>query len=111
MPLIVTENAVITCIHSGEVTLSAKQHRVTIQGGAVLCDPDLLGAPIQGCKQPASPGTKPCSQVISVLPTSTSKKVSAAGKPVYVATLDGLTDGVPPSKLIVVNPGQTVVQA
>ena len=36
MPLIVTENAVITCIHSGEVTLSAKQHRVTIQGGAVL---------------------------------------------------------------------------
>ena len=35
----------------------------------------------------------------------------AAGLPVLLATLSGITDGVPPGALIVISPGQTTVQA
>jgi hypothetical protein len=107
---ILTSNAVITCIHGGQVTLIPKQTQVTIQGGAVLCEPDLMGAPIVGCAQPPSPGTKPCTLVVSTLPGSTSLKVIVGGRPAYVATLTGLTDGVPPGTLIVASPGQTIVE-
>ena len=57
------------------------------------------------------PGTKPCTTVVSTLPGSTSLKVLVAGRPAYVATLQGITDGVPPGTLIVANPGQASVQA
>ena len=46
--------------------------------------------------QPPSPGTKPCTTVISTLPGSTSLNVIVGGRPAYVATLSGITDGVPP---------------
>jgi hypothetical protein len=110
MPPIVTSNASIMCIHGGQVTLIPKQSQVVIQGGAVLCEPDLAGAPIIGCLQPPSPATKPCTTVVSTLPGSTSLKVMVGGRPAYVATLSGITDGVPPGALIVTSPGQTVVQ-
>ena len=88
------------------------QTKVTIQGAPLLCVPDLQGAPIVGCTQPATPApTKPCTTVASILPGSWSTKVLVDGKPVYVATLAGLTDGVPPSPLILVFPGQVTVQA
>jgi hypothetical protein len=92
------------------VTLIPKQTQVMIQGGAVLCEPDLVGAPIVGCAQPPSPSTKPCTMVVSTLPGSTSLKVIVGGRPAYVATLNGLTDGVPPGALIVTSPGQMTVQ-
>jgi hypothetical protein len=110
MPPILTSNAVITCIHGGQVTLIPKQSQVVIQGGAVLCEPDLTGALIVGCAQPASPGSKPCTTVITTLPGSTSLKVLVGGRPAYIATLSGVTDGVPPGALIVTSPGQTVVE-
>jgi hypothetical protein len=111
MPPIVTSNAAIMCVHGGQVTLTPKQTQVMIQGGAVLCDGDLIGAPIVGCAQPASPGSEPCTTVISTLPGSTSLKVLVGGRPAYVATLTGITDGVPPGSLVVANPGQGSVQA
>jgi hypothetical protein len=110
MPPLVTSNAVIMCIHGGQVTIIPKQMQVTIDGGAVLCEPDLIGSPIVGCAQPPSPGTKPCTMVVSTLPGSTSLKVMVGGRPAYVATLSGITDGVPPGALIVSFPGQTIVQ-
>jgi hypothetical protein len=110
VPPIVTSNAVIMCAHGGQVTLIPKQTQVTIQGGAVLCEPDLMGSPIIGCAQPPSPSTKPCTMVVSTLPGSTSLKVMVGGRPAYVATLSGLTDGVPPGAIMVTSPGQTVVQ-
>jgi hypothetical protein len=110
VPPIVTSNAVIMCIHGGQVTLIPKQTQVTIQGGAVLCEPDLMGSPIVGCAQPPSPGTKPCTMVVSTLPGSTSMKVLVGGRPAYVATLSGLTDGVPPGTIMVASPGQMIVQ-
>lgn len=110
MPPIVTSNAVITCVHGGQVTIIPKQTQVTIQGGAVLCEPDLVGSPIVGCAQPPSPSTKPCLTVVSTLPGSTSLKVIVGGRPAYVATLSGVTDGVPPGAILVSSPGQTIVE-
>ena len=111
MPPVVTSNATIMCVHGGQVTLIPKQTQVMIQGGAVLCEGDLVGAPIVGCVQPLSPGTKLCTIVVSILLGSSSLKVLVAGRPAYVATLQGITDGVPPGTLIVANPGQASVQA
>lgn len=110
MPPIVTANATILCAHGGRVTLIPRQTQVSVQGAPVMCEPDLVGAPIVGCPQ-VSPTTKPCTTVVSTIPgPSTSLKVMVSGRPAYVATLNGLTDGVPPGTLMVVNPGQTVVQ-
>lgn len=111
MPPIVTTNATIICIHGGQVTLIPKQMQVQIQGGSVLCEGDLSGAPIIGCAQPPSPGTKPCTMVVSTLPGSSAPTVTVLGRPVLLATLSGMTDGVPPGTITVVNPGQTSVQA
>ena len=88
-----------------------KQMQVQIPGGSVLCEGDLSGAPIVGCAQPPSPGTKPCTAVISTLPGSSAPTVSVMGRPVLLSTLTGITDGVPPGTIMVVNPGQATVQA
>lgn len=110
MPLIVTANATIMCAHGGQVTLSPRQAQVQIQGGSVLCVPDLVGAPIIGCAQPPTATTKPCTTVVAT-PSGFSPKVLVGGRPVYLATLTGLTDGVPPGAIQVAAPGQTIVQA
>lgn len=75
-----------------------------------MCVPDLVGATIVGCTQPPSPTTKPCTTVVTTLPGSWSPKVLVGGRPAYVASLTGQTDGVPPSPIMVVFPGQTLVQ-
>lgn len=100
----------IMCTHGGRVTLMPRQTQVQIQGGFVLCEPDLVGAPIIGCMQPPSLTSKPCTTVVSTFPGSSSLKVKVGGRPAYVATLTGITDGVPPGALIVASPGQASVQ-
>lgn len=111
MPSILTSQAVIMCTHGGQVRPVPGQTQVTIQGAPVLCVPDLLGAPIVGCAQPPTPTTKPCTVVASTLPGSWSVKVTVGGRPAYLETLVGLTDGVPPSPLVVTFPGQVTVHA
>jgi hypothetical protein len=108
---IVTSNATIMCAHGGQVTLIPKQFVVQIQGGMVMCEPDLVGSPIVGCAQPVTPSSKPCTLVVSTLPGSTALNVLVGGRPVYVATLTGMTDGVPPGLITVAFPGQTTVMA
>ncbi len=98
------------CAHGGRVMLIPRQATVLILGAPVMCVPDLLGAPIVGCTQPPSPTTKPCTTVVTTLPGSWSPKVVVGGRPAYVASLAGQTDGVPPSPITVVFPGQTLVQ-
>jgi hypothetical protein len=84
---------------------------VLLGGAVVLCVPDLVGAPIVGCTLPPTPATKPCTTVVQALPGSWSLKVTAGGRPPYLATLTGLTDSVPPATIAVVSPGQVIVQA
>jgi hypothetical protein len=110
MTPILTSQAVVMCAHGGRVMLIPRQAIVLIQGAPAMCEPDLIGAPIVGCAQPPTPTTKPCTTVLSTLPGSTSPKVLVSGRPAYVATLTGQTDGVPPSPIMVVFPGQTLVQ-
>jgi hypothetical protein len=111
MPPVVNASATIMCAHGGQVQIIPKQTTVMAGGAPVLCEPDLVGCPIVGCAQPPSPSSKPCLVVVSTLPGSTSMKVMAGGRPVYIQTLTGMTDGVPPGIITCVNPGQTTVQA
>ncbi len=106
MPPVLTSKAVIQCIHGGKVTIPSHPGRMTIQGSAVLCEGDLVGAPIVACPVVASTNSKPCTTVISTLPGSTSPKLIVSGRPAYVATLQGVTDGLPPGALQVSSPGQ-----
>jgi hypothetical protein len=110
MTPILNSQAVVMCAHGGQVMLIPRQISVLLQGAPAMCEPDLLGAPIVGCALPPTPATKPCTTVVSTLPGSTSLKVLVAGRPAYVATLSGMTDGVPPSPITVVFPGQMLVQ-
>ena len=111
MPPLVTSKATILCPHGGRVALVPRQSQVLVQGAPVLCEPDLVGAAIAGCAQPASQSTKPCTLVVSTHPGSSSPKVRVGGRPAYLATLSGVTDGVPSGAITVVDPGQTAVQA
>ncbi|MGN6378313.1 MAG: hypothetical protein ACTHNU_05130 [Gaiellales bacterium] len=111
MPVIITTNATIMCSHGGRVVLTPHQMQVTAQGGNILCDPDLVGATISGCAQPSTTSSKPCMTVVSVLPGSTSLKVTVGGKPAYTSALTGMTDGVPPGTISVIDAGQTVATA
>ena len=81
MGLVVTTNATILCAHGGRVTLTPRQTTVTIQGGAVLRETDLMGAPILGCAQVPSVSTKPCTSALSVMPGGSAPTVAAGGMP------------------------------
>jgi hypothetical protein len=111
MPPLLTSNASISCVHGGRVLVKPGQLTVTVEGGAVLCEPDLVGSPIAGCTVPPTPSSKPCTLVTATFPGSSNPKVRVGGRPVFLATLQGLTDGVPPSPLVVQYPGQSRVQA
>lgn len=102
--------ATITCSHGGRVTLIPRQTTVLVKAGSVMCEPDLIGAPIVGCAQPASTNTKPCTAVLSTLPGASNPRVLVAGRPVYLQTLIGITDGVPPGVVTVAFAGHALVQ-
>src|SRR5690242_3991192 len=108
MTPILNSQAVVMCAHGGQVMLIPRQISVLLQGAPAMCEPDLLGAPIVGCALPPTPATKPCTTVVSTLPGSTSPRVTAGGRPVYLDTLSGVTDGVPPGVVSVVASGTTV---
>ena len=109
MPLILTAGASIQCAHGGRVQIVPRQQQVTAGGSPVLCEGDLMGAPIVGCAQPPSPSTKPCTMLVSTLPGSASMRVRVNGRGVHLMTLSGMTDGVPPAPVMVTSAGQTTV--
>lgn len=112
MPFLITTNATIMCAHGGRVQLVPKQTTVQAGGAPIVRETDLMGAPILGCAQPPSPGTKPCTTVVSTIPMSgTAATVLVAGMPAHTQTVTGVTDGVPPGTIQVVDPGQQKVQA
>jgi len=108
---VLSSSAVITCIHNGRVTATPSQSQVTCDGSPALVVPDLVGAPIIGCTQLSSSSTKRCTTVTATLPGSFSQTLFVGGSPVYLATLAGTTDGVPPSSLLVASPGQLTTTA
>jgi hypothetical protein len=111
MPLILNSNAVVICPHGGKVLVIPRQFQVMAQGGPVICDPDLVGAPISGCQVKTTAITSPCMAVVETFPGSSAPNVLVGGLPVYLETLTGLTNGRPPAPLAVTFPGQVAVQA
>ena len=111
MPPIVTTQDTIICTHGGTVVMTPKQGVVTAGGGAVLRETDLIGAPIVGCTQPPSISSKPCTTVVSTLPGGSTPTVLVGGLPAHLATLSGITDGVPPGTISVVASSAPTVQA
>jgi hypothetical protein len=112
VPSLLTANAQLMCVHGGQVMLHPTQTMVQIQGGFVLCVPDLLTMPIVGCPQ-AGPGIVPCTLIVVTEPViSASPKTIIAGRPAYVVNQvgapGGLTNGVPPGMFMCVNPGQLI---
>jgi hypothetical protein len=107
---ILTTAAKILCAHGGQVTLIPKQMKVLAGGAPVVCLGDLVGAPIVGCAQPTTSVTVMCTVVASEVPipgAGVSAKVLVGGKPVLLGGINGVTNGVPPSPLVVAFPGQT----
>ena len=107
MTQFMTSGATIMCIHGGRVQVMPSQQQVTMGGSPVLCEPDLEGKPIVGCAQPPTPSTKPCTTLVKTLPGSTSMRIRVGGKAVYLLTLSGITDGVPPGSVMASAAGQT----
>ncbi|MEW6583349.1 MAG: hypothetical protein AB1416_11385 [Actinomycetota bacterium] len=111
MPFLVNSNATILCAHGGRVQIIPRQTTVMAGGAPIVRETDLMGAPILGCAQPPTVSSKPCTAVVSVIPGSgTAMKVTVAGLPAHTQTLTGITDGVPPGTITVVDPGQQKVQ-
>jgi hypothetical protein len=109
MPPLVTAAATIKCSHGGTVVVVPKQAKVFAGPpplGAVLCEPDLIGCAIVGCLQPVTQTTKPCTMVVSTTPSVPPPRMLIGGRPPYLVTVSGVTDGVPPGTIAVVNPGQ-----
>lgn len=111
MPPLLTTNAIIMCDHGGRVELIPHQTTVAIEGGFVICEPDLIGAPIVGCALPTTAATSPCTNVVSVLPGSSAPAILVAGRPPYIGVLAGVTNSRPPAQIAVVFPGQVIAQA
>ena len=111
MPPLLTTNGTVLCSHGGRVTLIPRQAQIQATNGQALCEPDLVGAPIVGCPVAPSMSTKPCTTVVLTLPGSTSLKVTVGGRPAYTASVSGITDGVPPGSIMVVDPGAPTVEA
>jgi hypothetical protein len=112
MAPLLTSTAQIMCLHGGRVQLHPTQTILQIQGGYVLCVPDLLTMPIVGCAQ-IGPGIVPCTMIVLTEPAITvSPTVVVQGRPAYeVMTMGapgGLTNGVPPGQIICVTRGQTL---
>jgi hypothetical protein len=109
LPLLTT-TAQIQCMHGGRVQLQPTQTVLTIQGGFVLCVPDLLSMPIVGCPQ-IGPGLTPCTLVVMTEPPIVPlTEVVLQGRVAYAAaqlgTPGGLTNGVPPAPIVCLSPGQ-----
>ena len=62
-----SRKAVLKCVHEGDVRVAVSDAPIMIGGEPILCAEDLLGAPIQGCTQPNSPGSKQCLSVTSIV--------------------------------------------
>lgn len=110
MPFLLNANARLVCAHGGQVLVTPKQTAVVFGGAPALAEPDLLGAPITGCSVAATGTTKPCTTLVASNPNSTSTRVLVLGRPAYVQTFTGVTDGVPPGVVTVENPGQVIVE-
>lgn len=110
MVLVLTEDALVVCAHElGKVALVPTQSWVTIESRRVLVQPDPEQKGIGGCPN-IGPTIKSCQSTMGVR-QGYSTWVRIDGRPLVLASLEGVTDGTPPGLVNynVNDPGETFV--
>lgn len=98
MPAVLTTASTVGCGHDpGQVSTSSAA-KLTVSGAAVLLQDSIAGKSVSGCGTTPSSSTSQCVTVSSVI-SGLAQKLTAGGAPVALATVVGLTDGVPPGAL------------
>ncbi|MFI5529920.1 hypothetical protein ACIA8O_15400 [Kitasatospora sp. NPDC051853] len=110
MPAVLNADASIGCGHGGTVQIVPGRRSFTAGGSPVLAAGDLEGKPITGCTQLTAGSTVQCTAVVSVT-GGAAATLTVGGRPALLATLSGVTNGVPPGALVVLTPGQTTLRA
>lgn len=100
---------VLRCGHDGKVSNIASQEWVRIAQHPVLVATDPEGREISMCPN-ISTNTKQCNTTL-VVATGYSTFVRIGGARMCLDSIDGFTDGVPPSHYTVRDPGQQFVGA
>ncbi|MGC3955428.1 MAG: hypothetical protein QM804_14470 [Propionicimonas sp.] len=100
---------VLRCGHDGKVANTASQRWVRIAAQPVLVATDPEGREISLCPN-ISTNTKQCNHTLAVV-TGYSTFLRIGGDRVCLDSVDGFTDGVPPSHYTVRDPGQQFVGA
>lgn len=99
--------AVLRCGHDGLVATTADQRWVRVAAQPVLVAPDPEGRTISMCPM-VSTNTKQCRTTL-VVAVGYSEFVRIGGARVCLDSVEGFTDGVPPSHYTVRDPGQQFV--
>lgn len=96
-PFVLTLASTVTCAHGGAVTVTppgtAKLH---VQGQSVLLAADLTAATL-ACPAVTAGQVVQCVKVTSVMDEATPAKLTVAGASVLRDSLNGLTNGTPPT--------------
>ena len=100
---------VLRCGHDGKVELDNSQQwvRIAAEPGLVATDPEGRG--ISMCPN-ISTNTKQCNHTLAVI-IGYSEFVRIDGRKLCLDSINGMTDGVPPSHYTVRDPGQQFVGA
>lgn len=100
---------VLRCGHDGKVANVASQTWVRVAGAPILVFNDPEGRSISMCPN-ISTNTKQCNTTLAVT-TGYSEFVRIGTRAICLESVEGYTDGVPPSKYTVRAPGQEFVGA
>lgn len=100
---------VLRCGHDGKVVNTASQHWVRVASHPILVATDPEGRDVTMCPN-ISTNTRQCRSTLAVN-TGYSGFIRIDGRQVCLDSVDGMTDGVPPSHYTVRDPGQQFVGA
>ncbi|MEZ4861769.1 MAG: hypothetical protein R3C14_10690 [Caldilineaceae bacterium] len=111
MPNVLTEASILLCSHKAPLQFQASQHKLTVDGKAVILQRDLLQAVITTCPN-KGPSLIPCTMVTSIT-NGVSTELMVDGEPVMLENATGLTNGSPPTPSMwqVQSAGQTKLTA
>ncbi|MDQ0000092.1 MULTISPECIES: hypothetical protein [Pseudarthrobacter] len=116
MSMVVVAGAVLECSHGGRITVSAGDARLTVDGhGAVPAGAEAglsFASASPPCKNTTpEPSPAPCTTG-AALPGGAARKLAVGGRPVLLATANGLTTSKGPSGTWkVADAGQTTLEA
>ena len=105
---VLVRSGVLKCGHDGRVTTTASQSWVRIAGVPLQVADDPEDRPIVGCPN-ISTNSKQCTSTAKVT-QGYSGFVGIDGHAVCLESVQGYTDGVPPSLYTVRSPGQDLVR-